>query len=244
MGFYGVNPNLPIPLYHQLKEIFDRRIDSGEWKPGDLIPTEHELIAQYQVSRTTVREAVNALVAEGKLQKKQGKGTLVCRPKLEERLGKLTGFAEEMAAKGLLPGAQLIEMKEIMPPPAVKEKLLGGADDSVLYIKRLRLANDEPIAIERSYWPLYIGKLFQGEDLSTTAFYSVLERNGIRLRDADEGISASSATKRDALLLQANEHDPLLVMERVTYSTSGMPIEYTYTAYRSDRYTYRVYLQR
>jgi GntR family transcriptional regulator len=239
-----LNHRLPIPLYHQLKEIFDGKISGGEWSPGQLIPTENELIQMYQVSRTTVREAVNALVAEGKLEKKQGKGTIVCKPKLEERLGRLTGFAEEMQSKGFVPGAKVLEVAEVQAPANVRDKLLGGRDGQVLYVKRLRLASGEPIAIERTYWPLHIGRWFEQEDLSTIAFYAVLEQRGIKLRDADELISARSATKKDALLLGIEELDPLLRMERVAYATDGTPVEHTFTDYRSDRYTYRVHLQR
>jgi|HigsolmetaGSP12D_1036236.scaffolds.fasta_scaffold02920_3 GntR family transcriptional regulator len=239
-----LNHRLPIPLYHQLKEIFNSKIESGEWRPGQLIPTENELIRKYQVSRTTVREAINALVNEGKLEKKQGRGTHVCKPKLEERLSRLSGFAEEMWSKGFVPGARLLETAETHAPSKVKETLLGNRDGTVLYIKRLRLANDEPIAIEHSYWPLEIGQWFRDEDLSKIAYYSVLEQRGIALRDADELISARACSRKDAQLLGISEGDPLLRMERVTYSASGEAIEHTFTDYRSDRYTYRVHLKR
>lgn len=235
---------LPIPLYYQLKEIFDHKIQSGEWAPGQFIPTENELIQQYKVSRTTVREGITALVNEGKLEKKQGKGTMVCQPKMEERLGHLTGFAEEMISKGFVPGARVLGSEEIQPTGKVKDMLLGGKDGVVLCIRRIRLADGEPIAIERTYWPQEIGKLFQHMDLSTIAFYSVLEQNGIRLRDADELINAKTASKQDAQLLGIKEKDPVLSMERITYSSAGAPIEYTFTDYRSDRYHYRVHLQR
>lgn len=235
----------PIPLYYQLKEIFKAKIDRGEWSPGQLIPTENDLISFYKVSRTTVREAVNALVIEGKLEKKQGKGTTVCREKMEEKLGRLTGFAEEMQSRGLVPGARVIETKEVVPPDVVREKLLPGNNETkVLYIQRIRLANEEPIAIERSYWPLEIGALFKDYDLSTIAFYSVLEERGIRLRYADENISAIATKKSDAALLGIETKIPLMRMERISYSTQGNPVEFTITDYRSDRYMYKVRLQR
>ncbi|CAG7616064.1 GntR family transcriptional regulator [Paenibacillus allorhizosphaerae] len=238
------DPNLPVPLYYQLKQIFDDKIKSGEWQPGQLIPTENELISKYEVSRTTVREGITALVHEGKLQKKQGKGTIVCAPKMEERLGRLTGFAEEMISKGLTPGAKLLEVKEMIPPKAVLENLTGGNEEHVLYIKRIRLANDEPIAIENSYWPKEIGAFFKDSNLETSAFYSILEKNGIYLRDADEIITAKTATKQEASLLGIHERDPMLRMIRTTYSTLGHAIEFTRTDYRSDLYLYRVHLKR
>lgn len=122
---HGLDPKSPIPLYYQLKQIFDNKFKNGEWQAGQLIPTETELIKKYDVSRTTVREGITTLVNEGKLQKKQGVGTIVCAPKMEERLGRLTGFAEEMISKGLKPGAKLLEIKEIPAPPAVAESCSG-----------------------------------------------------------------------------------------------------------------------
>jgi GntR family transcriptional regulator len=238
------DPNLPTPLYYQIKQIFDEKIKSGEWKTGQLIPSETELIQKYNVSRTTIREGINALVNEGKLIKKQGKGTIVCSTKMEEILGKLTGFAEEMLAKGIQPRAQLLIAEQITSPDYIADKLFSGEKSKVLYIKRIRLGNNEPIAIERSYWPLEIGKLFADKDLETIAFYTELENNGIFLKEADEIIAATNASREDAELLGIKVKDPLLRMERVTFSTSGHPIEFACTDYRSDKYIYRVHLTR
>ncbi|HEX7056681.1 MAG TPA: GntR family transcriptional regulator [Bacilli bacterium] len=236
--------NLPTPLYYQIKQIFDEKIKSGEWQTGQIIPSEIELIQKYNVSRTTIREGINALVKEGKLQKKQGKGTIVCSVRMEERLGKLTGFAEEMLAKGVKPGARLLEVRRMIPDKWIAEKLSLAEDDNVLYIKRIRLGNEEPIAIEHSYWPIEIGQLFMGKDLEKIAFYAELEQNGVFLKEADEIIAARNASREDAKLLLIKMNDPLLRMERITYSTNAQPIEFTCTDYRSDRYFYRVHLTR
>jgi GntR family transcriptional regulator len=239
-----LNPKYPVPLYHQLKEIIRGKIESGEWTPGQLIPTENELIRQYKVSRTTVREAVAALVNEGRLEKKQGKGTMVCHDKIEELLGRLTGFTEEMLNKGLAPGARLIRVEKIKAPEQVKEKLFRGDDREVIYIQRIRLADGKPISTEQTYWPLDIAQFFENEDLEKAAFYPILERNGVRLREADEIISASVATKKTAALLGISEGSPLLHIERLSYSVTGQPVEYCLNDYRSDSYEYRIRLQR
>lgn len=240
----NVDSKSPIPLYLQLRDIFDNKIVSGEWVSGQMIPTENELIQKYQVSRTTVREAITSLVNEGKLEKKQGRGTSVCKPKLVERLSRLTGFTEEMLQRGMTPGSIVLDVEEMEPPATVKDKLFEGQVGRVLFVKRIRLANGEPIAIERSYWPLQIGHLFRNADLANVAFYDILDQHGIALRDADEIISAQAVSRKDALLLGLQEQDPLLRMERITYSISSQPIEFTITDYRSDRYNYRVHLQR
>lgn len=238
------DPRLPTPLYYQLQTILNAKIDNGDWQPGDLIPTENELIKMYNVSRTTVREAINALVNEGKLEKRQGRGTTVCKPKIVETLGHLTGFSEEMINKGYEPGAKLLLEERIVAPDKVAEKLNLAKGAEVYHIKRVRLANNEPIAIEQTYWPLEIAQYFAGEDLSTAAFYSLIENNGVQLKDAEEFISASAASKEHAQHLDIKENTPLLKLERITYSLRGVPVEYCFNEFRSDRYNYRVHLQR
>ncbi|MBD2870935.1 GntR family transcriptional regulator [Paenibacillus arenilitoris] len=232
----------PIPLYYQLKEILLAKIEEGEWKNGTLIPTENELIQHYQVSRTTVREAVNSLVAEGKLEKKQGRGTMVRKPKIEPVLGRLMGFTERISMLGFEPGARLIEARVVQSSETIKEKLQGEAD--VYFVKRVRLADDEPISIEETYWPLKIGKLYEGEDLNEIAFYPVLEKLGYKLSHAEEVISSVVASKEQAQQLNIKSGMPLLRIHRTTYTAAGEAIQYCCNYYRSDRYSYKVHLER
>jgi GntR family transcriptional regulator len=237
-----LDPKSPIPLYYQLKEILSAKIESGEWKNGALIPTENELIELYKVSRTTVREAINTLVSDGKLEKKQGRGTTVCKPKIEPVLGRLMGFTERISMLGFEPGATLIEARIIPSSETIKEKLQGQTE--VYFVKRVRLADDEPIAIEETYWPLRIGKLYEGEDLNKIAFYPVLEKQGYKLSHAEEVISCVVASKEQAGQLHIKSGMPLLRIHRTTYSTAGEPIQYCCNYYRSDRYSYKVHLER
>ncbi|RXT07025.1 GntR family transcriptional regulator [Ammoniphilus sp. CFH 90114] len=239
-----LDDSLPIPLYHQLYEIFFDKIEKGVWVPGCIIPTESELIEYYQVSRTTVREAINLLVQSGYLEKKQGRGTMVCKPRLVENLNKLTGFAEEMERKELVPSAKLVHVDELPANHPVAEKLKISLEDSIILIKRVRLADGEPIAIETSYWPKSIGEHLLKEDLESVAFYKILEQHGVQLLEADEEISAVAATKEDSFLLGVKEQEPLLQMERLTLDNNRNPIEFARTKYRSNRYTYHVHLKR
>lgn len=240
-----IDQNNPLPLYHQLKNILKRKIVNEEWPIGSLIPTELELIEEYQVSRTTVREAVLELVNQGLLQKKQGKGTIVTSSKVEEKLGKLTGFAEEILEKGLKHSARLLssEFKKNRYYEISKLGLEEG--DSVFFIDRIRLADNEPIAFERSCWPEHIGELLVKEDLNTIAFYKVLEeKHGIVLKEANETIHAVNATLYEADLLSVSQGDALLERRRISYDIHGKAIEYTKTKYRNDKYSYKVNLQR
>ena len=245
MSVNGIDPNSPLPLYHQLKDILKRKIVNEEWPVGTLIPTEQELIQEYQVSRTTVREAVAELVNQGLLQKKQGKGTVVTSTKVEERLGKLTGFAEEIVEKGLKHSARLLSA-EFKQNCYYEIAQLGlEPEATVFFIDRIRLADNEPIAYERSCWPEELGKLLEQEDLNTIAFYTVLEEKyGIILKEANETIHAVNATRMEAELLGISPGEALLERRRVSYDVYGKPIEYTRTKYRNDKYSYKVNLQR
>ncbi len=245
----SLDPNLPIPLYHQLKNALLGKIKSGEWVPGFCIPTESELIDSYEVSRTTVREAVIELVREGYLMKKQGKGTFVNQTRLVERLGRLTGFAEEMAQQGYIPSASLLHVKDMGESDKLDSSMdflvpeLSG-EIPLVNITRIRLADEEPIAIEYSFWPKDIANILSQEDLSSIAFYAVLERNGVYLQYADENISAINANQDDAKYLKVQEGSALIEMRRFTYDVNQRLIEYTCTRYRGDRYTYHVKLHR
>lgn len=232
----------PIPLYHQLKEILLQKINDGEWQTGAIIPTENELIRHYNVSRTTVREAVNSLVGEGRLEKKQGKGTTVSKPKIEQVLGRLTGFSERIASLGFEPGAVLLEAAVVKTPEQLQDKLQGLAE--LYFVRRVRLADGEPIAIEETYWPMGVARLFEGQDLNEISFYPVLDSQGIRLRHADESITAVVASKEQAGRLQVKVGAPLLRINRIAYDTGGEPIQYCVNYYRSDRYSYKVRLER
>src|SRR5258708_39864193 len=100
--------NSPLPRYYQLKEIIRERIRSGEWKPGELIPSERELSEQYKISRMTARQAITELVNEGMFYREQGKGTFVSRHKITQQLIRLTGFTEDIKTRGQRPGTKVL----------------------------------------------------------------------------------------------------------------------------------------
>jgi len=235
----------PIPLYKQLTYILKKKIMNEEWPVGSLTPTELELINEYKVSRTTVREAVTALVNEGLLEKKQGKGTIVIWSKVEERLGKLTGLTEELIERGINHSAKLISADFKTDLYYEISRLALSEKAKVFVIHRIRLADEGPIAYEKSCWPEEIGKMLSSEDLNTASFYHVLEdKHGIFLKEANETIHAVNATPYEAELLGVSPGEALLERRRVTYDVLGNPIEYTRTKYRSDKYAYKVHLER
>lgn len=233
-----------LPLYQQVKNVLVQRIQNKNWTPGELIPTEVELIQEFGVSRTTIRQAIMSLVQDELLEKRQGIGTIVKSQKLVGKLGRLAGFAEEAVVKGYQIDSKLLRT-EIHDNLYFEKKILQlNEDDKVLVIERIRYANYEPIAYERTCWPIKIGNVFLGYDLNRAKYYQILEDEGIFLKKAHETIIAVNATIYEAGLLGVSGGEALLEMTRIAFGIDDQPIEYTRTKYRSDRYHYDIDLHR
>ncbi len=233
------------PYYRWLADTLREDIFTGAYKPGDTLPTEHELMRRYQLSSTTVRRAVQDLVREGLIYRKAGKGTFVKRSKIEENLLYLTSFAEEMQSRDICPKFRLVSAKSIVPSREIAQALGITEDQQVFLIERIQYANSEPIALAQGYWRHELGELLARHDLNEISLYPMLEHEyRVPLVEADESISATTADPAVARKLQIRRHAPLLVRRRVTYTSEMRPVEYTITLYRADQYEYRVHLTR
>lgn len=244
MGKSKLEHSTSKPLYHQVKDILLSRIIAGEWKESELIPTELELIEEFDVSRTTIRQAISILEQEGIVQKIQGKGTIVTSLKLTGSLSRLTGFAEELIEEGREPKSILLRAEFRKNLYFEKNKLKVTEAEDILLIQRIRLADDVPIAIEKTYWPKEIGDVLMEHDLNNAKYYKILEDNNIFLKNAQETIAAVNATSYEADLLGVSIGTALLEMTRLSYNVESQPIEYTQTKFRSDLYQYSVNLER
>ncbi len=233
----------PLPLYYQLRNVLLQQIESGSLMPGDALPAERELIDRYRVSRITVRQALNSLMADGLLYRQRGLGTFVRKSRIEQELSSLTGFSEEMVSRGLVPGARLISAKIVEADSGAAAKLSIAPGQKAFRMVRLRLANDEPMAFDVNYLPSDIGERLLQEDLEE-ALYTLLGRMGVELDWADQAIQAAPADDLMAHHLGIKKGTPVLLMERVVCATDRRVVEYSRTAYRSDRYIYRVRLKR
>src|SRR5215475_4846403 len=136
--------NSPVPRYHQLKEILREKIRAGEWKPGDLIPSERELSETYGISRMTTRQAITDLVNEGVFYREQGKGTFVTRNKITQQLMSLTGFTEDIRARGQNPSTRVLSARLGHADEIVAERLRVAPGQAIVLLQRLRLADGEP----------------------------------------------------------------------------------------------------
>ncbi|MEK3881893.1 GntR family transcriptional regulator [Paenibacillus sp. PL2-23] len=240
----AVDPNKNVSLYLQVKNALLKNIQNQTWRTNSLIPTEQELMDMFQVSRTTIRQAIAMLVQEGLLERRQGKGTIVLPMKLVGNLGRLRGFAEEVVERGMVPRSQLIRAEFASMLSYEKNMLEVPEKESVLLVERIRFANDTPIAIERSCWPEKIGKILMMYDLNSAKYYEILESHNIHLKQAREKISAINATLHEADLLGIRAGEALLEMNRLSLGLDDRPLEFTRTKFRSDQYSYDIELNR
>ncbi len=234
-----------IPRYHQLREIIRESVRSGDLKPGELIPSERELSERYGVSRMTARQSIVELTNEGLLYRRQGKGTFVAWPKIAQQLTALTGFTEDIRARGQRPGARLIEMGMVPVDGVAALRLQVPTGQRVVRLYRARLADDEPLALERSLISFFGCEKLLEADLVGTSLYGLLEtRFGLPPIEADQELEAGLATEEHAGLLEIAIGSPVLLLRRTTYTARRQPIEYAESVYRGDKYAFHTRLLR
>ncbi len=240
-GSERIDHSGPVPKHSQLREILLELIESTG-PAHTAVPSERDLGQRFGLSRMTVRQAVDALVAEGRLYRVPGKGTFVAPAKFVMPL-QLTSFTEDMRARGHVPGAVDLGRHYVPATDAVAEALDLRPGDPVVVIERLRTADGEPMAIERAHLP---GALVPGlleQSLQGRSLYAVLqEQYGLVLDHGDQTIEAVAASAEDAELLHVPRGHPVLLLVRYS-SAGGRPVEHVVSTYRGDRYRLRVGLQ-
>jgi GntR family transcriptional regulator len=232
-----LNPASRLPLYQQLYEVLEARIRSGEWKPGDMIPAETELISRYEVSRITVRKVLDMLVTEGLLVRQRGRGSFVSQPKLEHGTTRIVSFTDDMRQRGLTSGTKIIFKGLVPAPRAIAQALAVPEGEELARIDRLRLADGVPMCVEESF---LIHRYLPGilrHDLARNSLREIKQASyGIRWSRARQTIQAVPAAAEIARLLSIKTGAPLLYFERVTYSQDAVAVEYLKIYYRADRY--------
>ncbi len=235
----------PVPRYYQLKEFIRERIRSGEWGSGILIPSERELCERHGISRMTARQAITELVNEGLLYREQGKGTYVGHPKIPQQLMSLTGFTEDMQVRAQRPGARVLEAVMWEADETTAEALRIKVGQPVYRLRRLRLADAEPLAIETTT-VCFIGcERLLDYDLAYDSLYRILsEVFDMPPVAAEQEIEAGLVGPGEGGLLEIAEGSPVLRTRRVTTTRRGHPIEYAQSVYRGDKYHFYTRLMR
>lgn len=225
------------PLYLKLRQALEQAITSGKLKHGDALPPERDLADYANISRVTVRKAVDDLVKDGLLVRRHGSGTFVAKPvaKVQQSLSRLTSFTEDMARRGLTTHARWLDRGLFHPSPDEMMILGLPADAIVARLGRLRIADDMPLAIERAS----ISADFLPDPMQVeSSLYAALEKRGCRPVRAVQRISAYNMKDPDAAMLGVPAGSAGLSIERVSYLPSGRVVEFTRSVYRGDAYDF------
>lgn len=225
------------PLYIQLRQRLEEEIRTGALKPGAPLPSEREIADICNVSRVTVRKAVQALVRDGFVVQRHGSGTTVARQveRVEQSLSRLTSFSEDMARRSMTSRSVWIERGVFAASPREMMVLGLGPDAQVARIARLRMANDVPLAIERA--ALSTRYLPDPGKIRHSLYETLAELGGKPVR-AVQRICAINLGAEDAALLDVSEGSAGLSIERISYSAQGAVIEFTCSIYRGDAYDF------
>ena len=201
-----------------IRDDLQRRVESGEFAAGRLLPSEAELSASYAASRVTVRRALEALRDEGLVDSRQGFGWFVAADPVRQSLGRLGTIEAQLAASGADSERRILEFRFVNAPPRIRQLLRV---DEVLEVRRLNLADGEPFARVTVWCPAELGAAFSRADVERAPFYELLE---VPLGGATQTIAAAAADPDDAALLEVPVGSPMLVCERVTSDLDGTPV--------------------
>jgi GntR family transcriptional regulator len=223
------------PLYAQLASALASEIAAGTLCPGTQLPTEDGLIERFGVSRTTVRKAIETLVARGLVEIRRGKGTFVTEPKIRQDLTELSGFVEDMLALGRTPTARLLDKRPVAASRTVARHLGVAPGTRVYRIERIRLADGVAVSFDETYLPLEIGEKIAGDNLETEPIFALLEgKYDTPLIEAEYQLEAVTAEERVANALGVAIGSAIFLIERTSYTEGRRPVDYETLCYRGD----------
>jgi GntR family transcriptional regulator len=240
-GIATVEYQSGVPRYIQIADVVRREL-KGE---GERIPSEHELCARFEVSRPTIRQALDVLVQEGRLYRHAGRGTFSTPSPGGDRRLRVIGSVDDMIALGEETWFKLIT-REVVPVPAnIAQALRLPPASSAFRVVGVRHAETGPFQHVTAYFRKEIAEALSEEDLTKTSLVGAMERLlGVSIKFLEQTADAALAPRQVAELLQLRPRTPLLLFERTYFATSGEPVEHAVTYQTSRRYPYRVVLSR
>ena len=219
-----------IPIYIQIHDKIKEDIEKGVWSIGDRLPSERELALKFDVSRMTLRQAIQTLADEGILERKIGSGTYVARKKVQETMTGTTSFTEITLSQNRVPSSRTVSYFVAKPSSSEMEKLQLGPEDSILRMERIRFAVASiPYSLVSQY----------GKSEITNSFYKTLEaKSGHKIGHSNQTISAVQASEQIAEYLEIKRGDAILRVRQVSYFENGLPFEYVRTQYAGSRFEF------
>jgi GntR family transcriptional regulator len=234
-----------VSLYHQLATILREQILSGQYSPDDQLPTETELVAEYGVSRITVRQALRNLEEEQLVRREAGRGTFVTGNAPIPKTLRMNGSLDDLISMGLATSVKLLDLAEVVATKADAKALDVPVGTALVQCKRLRYYHKEPYSYIINRLPTSIADRFEDHDWEEGAILQSLEqRLGLHLGDADQQVGATLADAALARLLKTRIGAPLLSVDRVVRTDTGQAVEHVHTYYRADLYSLTVHLTR
>lgn len=227
-----------VPKHAQLRDLLLQATRDG-LGPGSPIPSERELMETYDLSRATVRRAIESLIGEGLLRRVQGKGTFVARPRVQSHLH-LASFTEDMRRRGLVPATRVVRVGLERPPADVAAFFGLGADGTAWRLERVRLASAEPMAFEAGWYARDLLPDLDRQDL-TGSLYALLQQRGLAVDTADQTVWAEGADETVAHHLDLAPGAPVMAFDRSSRS-AGRPLERVLSHYTGDRYQIHICL--
>lgn len=228
-----IDKSSPLPYHFQLREIIRAEITGRQWAVGDQLPSENQLCQDFQVSRTTVREALDALVTEGLLTREKGVGTFIADPKFKEKWsGTEVGFSDSISKQGYLIATDVLDLRTTHPTHNIRQELHLQSDDNIIFLRRLRYIREQPILVVNSYIPENLFPGLNKLDFSNRSLYKTFREDyKTQIIRVKRSIEAVAADREVARLLQVDAGFPIMFIENTAYNEHGAPIEY-YEAWR------------
>ncbi|PSQ87267.1 MAG: GntR family transcriptional regulator [Bacteroidetes bacterium QH_2_63_10] len=232
------------PRHEQISDWLRQRIEQGAYEVDEKLPSENELGDRFDVSRVTVRRALQTLENEDYIYRRQGLGSFVKERRAAQGLVRLTDFAQDMAQAGLEASSVVEHQAPEMPPPKVAVRL-GTEDEPVMRLDRTRLGDGPPVAFDRTWLPMFYAQLLEGHDLEEETIYHILETEyDIPVLRGQYRITAANADPTVATPLGVDEGEALLLIERLSLTEGDKRIYFQRRYYRSDRVAYELELAR
>lgn len=226
-----------IPRYIQIYDQIRNDIASGTWQVGEKLPSERELAELFNVSRMTLRQAIQVLVDDGIIERKVGSGTFVARQKVQEHIDGVVSFSQIIRSQGKIPSSKTIHYYQTEPNELEKTKLCLRSED-ILRMERIRYADHIPICFEVTSVPYHLIASYTQEEI-TQSLYEVLQKNPQqKLGRAIQTISATTASDKLAQYLETEKHDAILKVSQISYFQDGTPFEWVNSHYVGHRFEF------
>ncbi len=234
-----------IPRHTQISDWLRKQIEEGNYKPEEKLPSENELAKKFDVSRVTIRRALQSLESDAIIYRCQGLGSFVSDERTSHNLIRLTDFNEDMAKAGLDASSEVKLFTSVDAPAWLANRLMIEEGTKVVQIDRVRYGNGEPVAFDSTWLPILYGQLLNENDLSETTIFDILENKyEIPVVKGCYRMSAEAADKKLAKELNVSENTPLFLIDRISYTIGEKPIYYQKRYYRNDKVIYEMTLER